>query len=263
MQRVLALVAFALIFLWAVPAGAAILQVDGVDDCWVYSWQDAVDRAWHRIHPHKALYPAENGAWVLEERRRWADGAPPGKENAGEAMIQEIYWLLERGVPESVFQGLKIYVLPCWSMEFDGFEAVGLARWDAKEVYVAGHYCRRRNAFLHEIGHVVQYTLLGVPDYGWTAANEKGREYLRMRGYDKPLRHRCQERLPWGERASELFAEDFKWWAGKVSHHPFIAADPPDLKVMFFFDRLFADLVSEQKKGEVVCASNLIDGTSR
>ncbi|MDQ0286868.1 hypothetical protein J2Z49_001985 [Desulfofundulus luciae] len=51
---------------------------------------------------------------------------------------------------------------------------------------------------------------------------EKGRKYLRLRGYpqDRPLDGPSQAALPWDQRASEWFAEDFAWWATEGRQKP-------------------------------------------
>jgi len=247
-RKLAILLTAALLLFPALPANAEVVRLDsGVT---VYTEQDALRLA-REMSPG---CPATEGETSPE--------ATP------EAVAAWVYDLTRVGVPEDFFAGLEVGLAPLESLGKDGDGAVtGRAEAGGKRFVVAACPVRRietpvgtlilhapglwENTFLHELGHLVADVFLGARGYDWTGASEKGREYLKLRGYpgDKPLDARGQAALPWEERASEWFAEDFRVWAwekvkGALTESR--CAGPLMPVVREFFDRLFGvDRASE------------------
>lgn len=166
--------------------------------------------------------------------------------------------LIRRGVPVEVFQDITINIFPLNDFVYifayfqqkdysDSLaDAIGITFFDTilndeinYNIWLSGRDAQLVGTFTHEIGHVVCCKYLNVPGYDWAETNDMGKEYLKIKNYtvEKGLNQESQDALPWGERASEWFAEDFKWFFCDEYDHK--AGPTPTPEVAEYFYRLF------------------------
>ena len=253
MNRILALFAFALsIALFPRPSPASVVRSAYAPEGVFYAWSDALE-APGGTRPKEAVVCFPDGTCTTAEVGRWAADADcerwsPNLPQKLEALLGE---LVKAGFGPELLRGLKTYILPAYALTLldvpdkPGYAVFGFQVPRTNIIALAGLWWDTQRNFLHELGHLVANETLGVSGYSWQGANEKGREYLKLRGYpDKPLGEYTQAELPWGDRAAEWFAEDFMYWAASRTGHcsfldRYFADGKPDEKVLVWFDRVF------------------------
>lgn len=248
-RKVVAAAALAavLLILPAVPAGAAVLE--SATGAVVYTPPDLEAAAAGDPYVSWLINHSHDGEGVL----------PETVPEVVEELLQGVRGL---GVPDGVFRGLKVYVLPVASLPittktYNNWVVAGTT-FDGT-VVVAGLYWNACHVLLHELGHCVAEKALGASaDFGRGLSGEKGREYLSLRGYPlECLDAGSQEGLMWSDRASEWFAEDFAYWAAsRLGRAEWLkvytaACGPPDERVLAWFDVLFMRMKTKDAWEEV------------
>lgn len=178
------------------------------------------------------------GRWLADDEIDWA---PVEK-----AVSAELRRLAKMGVPVS---GVRILLLPAGTFctpAAPGGIAAGMVSYGYIYLAAANDLQDLLSYLRHEVGHLIADRLLGTDGYDWTRANEKAREYLRLRGYPdgRSMDAWGQLALPWTDRAAEWFAEDFEWWAAPRPEDYFWfgtgPAPPEEVSgLRQFFDGLF------------------------
>jgi len=248
----------ALMFMFGValtllPAGEALAGVLRSAHAGVtfYTWSDALtvrDKAAYGTglvcFPSGACVRVESGRWAADVE---AEALAPGLASDMDALVGRLVAL---GVGKEALEGLAVYILPAWDVNISGEVegAAGVYIPGERALLIAGLWWGSERVFLHEVGHYLAEKVLNVvAGYGWGLANDKGREYLRVRGYpeERGLDMVSQSRLEWEDRAAEWFAEDFAYWAAKrlgraewLSMY-LASCGPPDQRVLEWFDTLF------------------------
>lgn len=134
----------------------------------VYSFQDSIRERGHLLEPH---FPA----WM-----RWLDGEG---DEAVATVERTVYGLIRQGVPPAVFERTRVYLFPLYSLpagDNGQFRFVaGLCGKPGKdgwlEIWLAGKWWWLEHTLVHELGHAVQYRLLGA-EWSWDG---KVGEYLK------------------------------------------------------------------------------------
>ena len=231
-----------------------------------YAWSDALG-APGGARPKETVVCLPDGTCTTTEAGRWASDADceawsPGLTEKLDNLLGE---LVGAGFDPVLLRGLKVYLLPAYALTLlgepdkPGYGVFGFQVPGTGIIVLAGLWWDTQRNFLHELGHLVANKTLGVLGYGWQGANEKGREYLKIRNYpDKPLGEHAQAELPWDGRAAEWFAEDFAFWAGlRMGHYGELGFEesdyaalpgPLDEKVLEWFDKEF---LKKKNKKEV------------
>ena len=243
----------------SLPAGAEIFK--SATGATFYVWSDALVWAEGRVDPWVTVVRLPNGSLTTVPVERWAWDADceawsPGLAGRLDALLEK---LVRAGLDTAHLRGLRVYLLPAYSLRLPGSvpaagEAVAGVHWAGEgALAVAGLTGEQEWVFLHELGHYLAEKVLSAPGYGWDRANALGWEYLALRKYpeERALDTWSQARLSWKDRAAEWFAEDFAYWvAGKAEKWDLrdnyrAACDPPDEKVLGWFDGLFAKSLSK------------------
>ena len=254
LSKALALV-LAVAFL-ALPVRAVRAEVVETKIAYVYTEKDAVEKAaaWKerynlQVSPKEAVKKFQITELYTEIR-----SVPATTWDAGDVeytYTQDILTTLQRleqTVSSLVYTLPKqrILVLPLWSLNSrTSPDALGVYFSSINIIYLAAQHFEVSNTLLHEIGHSVADALLATTGYDWSGANLLGREYLRVRGYPSgiSLSKTAQLKLDWDERAAEMFAEDFAYWAAtklQMDKHIHIPGTGKP-EVLKWFDKVLGD----------------------
>ncbi|WP_027719205.1 hypothetical protein [Desulfovirgula thermocuniculi] len=249
----------------SLPAGAEIFK--SATGATFYVWSDALVWAEGRADPWVTVVRLPDGSYSTVPVERWAEDATceAWRPELAKRLEMLLVRLIEAGLDPAYFRGLRIYLLPAYSLRLPGTfsvtgEVVVGVYWPGEGTIALaglGGTPEPEQAFLHELGHYLAERVLGAPGYGWNRVNALGREYLVLRGYpgDRALDTWSQARLAWKDRAAEWFAEDFAYWAaGKAEKWGLrdnycAACGPPDEKVLEWLDGLFAKSLSKYELG--------------
>ena len=235
MRRVLIFLIFAFFLAFPPPSPASVVKSAYAPEGVFYAWSDALG--------------APGGVGPAAEARRLPDGTAvesvmwfadaycearfPGLPGKLDALLGE---LVKAGLDPELLRGLKVYLLPAYGLDIRGcVGASGFQLSGTTGLALAGLWWDAEKNFLHELGHLLSDRVLDTRGYSWTFANEKGREYLKIREYPtkNPTDGLSQAGLPWEGRAAEWFAEDFAYWAAVRTGHCsfleryFASCDPP------------------------------------
>jgi len=247
-RRAIALVAAGCLFLQAAlaPRAARAEVVQSKYGPVIYTWSDAVkhvDVLRGLIYPQKTV-KKDGGIWVVKDTLAWAadDLAEDYAPDIADRMEQPLAVLSRRGIPPEAYSGLKVFVMPAYSIEILGVGFAGCYT-PGSHIYLAGLRLDSTRVFLHELGHHVAAKYLSVPLDDWSMANGVGRSYLLLKGIDPnqvKLRKEDQLNLPWKQQIVEIWANDFASWAYRAylqSDGRPGAAVPLEDRISSWFDR--------------------------
>lgn len=130
-----------------------------------------------------------------------------GGEMANDSTVNAVMSRLEsQRVNPRLFDKTEIYIFPACCMQFKNMAdpVLGITYPNEKDenekIVIAGQYADFQNILVHELGHVVLNT-----------HTEIMQEYAKIRKYPYALDIKTQEKLQWGNKIYEWFAEDFEF----------------------------------------------------
>ncbi len=254
MRRFLFFFVLALALAFPRPSPASVVKSAYAPEGVIYAWSDALG-APGGVGPAAEARHLPDGTAV--ESVMWFADADcearfPGLPGKLDNLLGE---LVEAGLDPELLRDLKVYLLPAYNLKISGCESAGGFHLSGTtSLALAGLWWDAERNFLHELGHLLSDRVLDTRGYSWTFANEKGREYLKVREYPtkNPTDGLSLAELPWGDRAAEWFAEDFAYWAAVRTGHCsfleryFASCDPPGEKLLEWFDRVFLKKKTER-----------------
>lgn len=137
-------------------------------------------------------------------------------EEFKEITEQRLKAIKEKGFNQEILNNVKIWVTTYQLMpgEKDNIAGYCDIRLDDDGKYsgakIAIKMGTSEGVLYHEIGHIVEYLHLGVYRYDWINTNKLGSKYIKIKDYKEDLDREYQQKLDWGLRVSEWFAEDVK-----------------------------------------------------
>lgn len=182
------------------PSPASVVESAYAPEGVIYAWSDDLGDP-GKANPKETVACLPDGTCMTTEAKEWATDADcealaPGLPEKLDALLGE---LVKAGLDPEFVRGLKVYVLPAYGLDLPGCseKSVGGLHLGGNSVVVAGLWWDAEKIFLHELGHLLGDEALSTWGYSWTFANEKGREYLKLRGYPKkPTDGLSQAELP-------------------------------------------------------------------